>query len=184
MSSNVSISQTDYLSLPRTLPEGIIFVKSPKGTGKTERLRQILAADDGSVLLIGHRVALIRQSCERLGLECYLDFTGHLTARRLGVCLDSLRRLRFKGQWFNQFRTIIIDESEQVLSHFLSDTIDSDARDAIFVDFKTLLQRAKRVVALDADLGWSSFETLSKLAQRPKDPGDSAKPCLHQRSSE
>jgi hypothetical protein len=58
---------------------------------------------------------------------------------------------------------------EQVLSLFLSDTIDSDARDAIFIDFKTLLQRAKRVIALDADLGWLSFETLSKLAQRPKD---------------
>jgi len=28
-------------------------------------------------------------------------------------------------------------QCEQVLSHFLSDTIDSDARDAIFIDFKT-----------------------------------------------
>ena len=51
-------------------------------------------------------------------------------------------------------------QCEQVLSHFLSDTINSDARDAIFIDFKTLLQRAKRVIALDADLGWLSFETL------------------------
>jgi hypothetical protein len=48
-------------------------------------------------------------------------------------------------------------QCEQVLSHFLSDTIDSGARDAIFIDFKTLLQR---VIALDADLGWLSFETL------------------------
>jgi hypothetical protein len=38
MSSNVSISRTEYLSLPEKLPEGISFVKSPKGTGKTERL--------------------------------------------------------------------------------------------------------------------------------------------------
>ena len=139
LSSNVAISQTDYLSLPAKLPEGIIFIKSPKGTGKTERLRKIIADDDGSVLLIGHRVALIKQSCERLGLECYLDIVGPLTTDRLGVCLDSLRRLRLGGGRSSQFKTIIIDESEQVLSHFLSDTIDSEKRDAIFVDFKTLL---------------------------------------------
>jgi len=168
LSSNVSISQTDYLSLPPKLLEGVVFIKSPKGTGKTERLKQILADDDGSVLLIGHRVALIRQSCERLGLDCYLDFSGPLCNSRLGVCLDSLRRLRSEGQWINKFRTVIVDESQQVLSHFLSETMEK-ARDAIFVDFNSLLHRAKRIVALDADLGWLSFETLSKLAQRPSD---------------
>jgi hypothetical protein len=168
MSSNVSISRTEYLSLPEKLPEGISFVKSPKGTGKTERLKRIVEEDRGSVVLIGHRVALIRQSCERLGLDCYLDFSGPMATHRLGICLDSLRRMRSKGS-LTKFGTIIIDESEQVLSHFLSDTIDPIAREAIFVDFNGLLRRAKRIVALDADLGWLSFETLSKLAQRPDD---------------
>jgi hypothetical protein len=120
--SNVSITRTDYLKLPVTLPEGVTFVKSPKGTGKTEEMKRIVEAADGSVLLIGHRVSLIRQSCQRLALDCYLDFKGRLGSDRMGICLDSLKRLRAKGAGPKRFRTVIIDESEQVLSHFFSDT--------------------------------------------------------------
>jgi hypothetical protein len=50
-----------------------------------------------------------------------------------------------------------------------SPTPDAATRDAIFVDFRSLLQRADRIVALDADLGWLTFETLSKLSQIPED---------------
>jgi hypothetical protein len=187
--SNVTLAQTDYLLLPSKLPVGTIFIKSPKGTGKTEQLANTLEQQSdtvpligdrirdqpgGSTLLIGHRQALIRQSCQRLGLECYLDFKGRpLKRKRLGVCLDSIHRLRWPERSFtgqtttkeNIFQTVIIDESEQVLSHFLSDTIDPIMREKLFIIFRTLLRRARRVIALDADLGWLSFETLSKLAQ-------------------
>ena len=94
-------------------------------------------------------MALIRQSCERLGLECYLDIKGRLDRTHLGICLDSLQRLTGPER-LTTFKTIVIDESEQVLSHFLSDTMDRENRQAIYVIFKTLLRRAKRVVALDA----------------------------------
>jgi hypothetical protein len=159
--ANITITADEYLRLDR-IEEGLTLIKSPKGTGKTERLSSLLRRDDSTVL-IGHRVALIRQSCERLGLECYLDFDGPLEGqRRLGVCLDSLQRLQ-SGGILKRFDTIIIDESEQVLSHFLSDTMARENRDAIFVTFRALLHRAKRVIALDADLGWLTFETLTKL---------------------
>ena len=55
------------------------LVKSRKGTGKTEYLRGILA-NYPSVLLVGHRRALIRQSCTRLNLACYLEL-GEGSAR-------------------------------------------------------------------------------------------------------
>jgi hypothetical protein len=136
-----------------------------KSGWQTEEVGRTIKADRGSVLLIGHRISLIRQSCQRLGLDCYLDFEGGIQSERLGICLDSLKRLRGRGAGPKPFRTVIIDESEQVLSHFFSDTIDAATREAIFVDFMSLLQRADRVVALDADLGWLTFETLSKLSQ-------------------
>jgi Origin of replication binding protein len=192
--ANITITADEYLRLD-PIQDGLTLIKSPKGTGKTERLRSVLSKRDDSTLLIGsrlpgmvdsitdtlrlaerlrsvlpkdestlligHRVALIRQSCKRLGLECYLDFDGPLEMQRLGVCLDSLQRLQ--GSSLKTFKTIIIDESEQVLSHFLSETMERENRDAIFVIFSTLLRRAKRVIALDADLGWLTFETLTKL---------------------
>ncbi|MHC2531792.1 plasmid replication protein, CyRepA1 family [Bradyrhizobium diazoefficiens] len=162
--AHITATQDTFLRLPLTLPTGLLFVKSPKGTGKTEELRRTLREDAGSVLLIGHRVALIRQTCQRLSLDCYLDFEGTIASERVGICLDSLRRLRAQGGRSRKFQTIIIDESQQVLSHFLSDTITAAEREQIFVDFTNLLKRAKRVIALDADLDWLTFETISKLA--------------------
>jgi hypothetical protein len=171
--SNIYRYDSEYLKFPSPFPKGIVFIKSPKGTGKTELLKHELQDDEKSTLLIGHRTALIRQSCERLGLECYLDYSGPLMKKRLGVCVDSLHRLKWLDyitpyqtqQRENLFQRIIIDESEQVLSHFLSDTIDATTRHDIFQIFCALLRHAKTVIALDADLGWLTFETLSKLAQ-------------------
>jgi hypothetical protein len=57
---------------PNELPPGITLVRSDKGTGKTEAMKR-LSRGVKSVLLIGHRRTLIRGSCKRLGLACYLD---------------------------------------------------------------------------------------------------------------
>jgi Origin of replication binding protein len=179
MDANISITADRYLRLG-SMQDGLTLIKSPKGTGKTEQLARLLSERDDSTLLIGHRVALIRQSCKRLGLECYLDIEGPLEGQRLGVCLDSLQRLR--GSSLSTFKTIIIDESEQVLSHFLADTMERENRDAIFVTFRALLRRAKRVIALDADLGWLTFETLTKLINDPaKLPGVPKRPVAPER---
>ena len=50
---------------------------------------------------------------------------------RLGICWDSLHRLEKPGG-LASYETIIIDESEQVLAHCLSDTIASEVRDRNF----------------------------------------------------
>jgi hypothetical protein len=57
---------------PAALRPGITFVRSDKGTGKTEALKR-LSKNVKTVLLVGHRRSLIRGSCKRLNLRCYLD---------------------------------------------------------------------------------------------------------------
>jgi len=193
--SNIHIFNERYLDIPE-LKAGLTLIKSPKGTGKTEVIGKLIR-DKTRVLLIGHRVALIGQSCARLGLENYLDYTdGGLWQGRLGVCLDSLRRLVWREHHGpqpvsrqNEFDTIIIDESEQVLAHFLSNLIKDHERKAIFVLFRRLLKQAKHVIALDADLGWLTFETLTKLVNdepgtennsryfKTKDGESNVRPC-------
>jgi hypothetical protein len=200
--ADIHFSDEQYLKLSR-IEDGITLIKSPKGSGKTHylvgALQEVLLTHGKKatllsyieeetdpderyhtskrVLLIGHRQALIRDLCQRLGLNCYLDDPvvwrtprdgGEIAGRfispvseaalpRYGVCLDSLWRV--KDQHYD---IIIIDESEQVLSHFLSDTI-GEQRYKLFEQFKELVAKATSVVALDADLGWASANTLLAL---------------------
>ncbi len=151
---------------PPVLLPGHVMVRSPKGSGKTTRLKQLLT-DAKSVLLIGHRRALIKQTCDRLDLHCYLDDAGDPNVGRYpryGICLDSLAKIPAK----TCFDVVVLDESEQVLAHFLAETMDrgGGSRDRIFVELRRLVRQAKTVITMDADLGWVTFRTLSRLDPR------------------
>ncbi len=182
-------------SSERYLPDfeiahGVVFVRSPKGSGKTEFVKREVARlknrhqtfeefeeaswdgddrlySDTSILLLGHRQALIGEMCSRVGLNSYLDdhdlSDGELIERRkrYGICLDSLQKLRNTS-----YDVIIIDEVQQVLAHFLSDTLRGK-RLLIWSAFVRLIGGAKKIIALDADLSWSAFHTL--LSVRDKD---------------
>jgi hypothetical protein len=197
--SNIVFTNDRFLSVDAVEP-GITFIKSPKGSGKTTFLSEVikeaifpykmtldkfeeLYPDDEHhvrmnsqvpILLIGHRQALIGDLCSKLGLNCYLDDDGKSEGeirdrkRQYGVCLDSLMKVQFSlYDEFNNYSIIVIDEVEQVLAHFLSDTIDT-RRGEIFSLFGQLLEKSKKIIALDADLGWVSFVTLSMLAKTRK----------------
>jgi hypothetical protein len=184
---SIEIFNREYLEL-KVLHTGLTLIRSPKGSGKTESLTEIIRnlitsedfrtledientdPDDPprsfnrnyKILLIGHRQALIRQLCDRLGLNCYLDDKEHsyqeinLRKQRYGVCLDSL--------WKSvdiSYDLVVIDECEQVLAHMLSDTMRQ--RESIFKALHHVIKSAKNVVALDADLGWTSYLTLTEM---------------------
>lgn len=201
----ISITNQRHFSIQK-LRSGITFVKSPKGSGKTTMMLEVLkpftevirggdlsllfleenedleeaplyekSQTRFSILLIGHRQALIRELCKRLNLNCYLDdehsnsrssygTTGQSRRhqqerqRRYGVCLDSLNIVQLDA-----YDLVILDESEQVLGHFLSETMAS-RRQSVFRRFTTIVRESKRVVCLDADLSWISFMTLTDLA--------------------
>ena len=145
------------------LTEGANFIKSPKASGKTEFLKNIVEDTSGSVLLIGHRRSLINQMCNRLGLHCYLNEPDPGEEQwgskfhRYGVCLDSISKIP-RGMNYDY---VFIDESEQVLSHILSSTLD-DKRNTAFYRLRNILGTAKHVVALDADLQEVSFNYISE----------------------
>jgi Origin of replication binding protein len=164
---------------------GITMVKSAKGSGKTEALKALLAdiragrylpgiarkERINSVLLIGHRQSLIREAAAKLGLRCYLDPDDtDRGMRTLAVCLDSLPKYNESsgGRQPKAHDLVIIDESEQVLAHLLSDTIEK--RYGIERCFDALMYEvanAKAVIALDADLGLVTAQAMQ--AMRPQD---------------
>jgi hypothetical protein len=168
---------------------GITVIKSPKGSGKTEALsamveqiRQVRffssiakAERPKSILLIGHRQSLIKEAANRLGLDCYLDDEDKGTHRKkrfgYAICLDSLHKIAMgasKGSSPSQYDVIILDESEQVISHLLSETLrERIGMPAAFACLEFMIRRAKAVYALDADLGLITLHALKDL--RPAD---------------
>jgi hypothetical protein len=168
---------------------GITVIKSPKGSGKTEALSAMVeqirdgrfsssvakAERPKSILLIGHRQSLIKEAANRLGLDCYLDDEDKGTHRKkrfgYAICLDSLHKIAMgagKGSSPSQYDVIILDESEQVISHLLSETLrERVGMPAAFACLEFMIRRAKAVYALDADLGLITLHALKEL--RPDD---------------
>ncbi|MBB5371078.1 MULTISPECIES: hypothetical protein [unclassified Janthinobacterium] len=148
------------------LTDGIILVRSPKGSGKSFQLSKIVQQCkvlEKSVLLIGHRQSLIAALAADLGLTCYLDqedkYGERITVSKYyAICLDSVpKKLDLN---FHKFDVIIIDESEQVFSHLTADTLKRQRREC-FLKTERYLKNASTVIACDADL---SYLTLSVIA--------------------
>lgn len=185
--SSIEFVNKQYLEV-EALHNGLTLIRSPKGSGKTESLTEIIKKlvvnekfrtledfekqtfDDlprsfntqYKVLLIGHRQALINQLCSRLGLNCYLDDDENEfqeiknRKKRYGVCLDSIWKVKDI-----RYDLVIIDECEQVLAHLLADTMKN--RELNYSYLKHVISSSANVVALDADLGWTSYLTLTEM---------------------
>jgi hypothetical protein len=165
------LSTLNLQDLPQ---EGILAIASGKGTGKTKLIAQAIAQTE-NVLSAGHRVALMRNLCDRLHLDYRGDldkangrfFTGGGYTLRIGFCVDSL--LAIDPQQF-QGCDLVVDEVVQVVRHLLtSSTCAKDGkRPALLARFRDLVRSAKRVIVADADLDNASLRYLQDLRGRDK----------------
>jgi len=169
---NFHLIEQEKITAVPTMP-GIHLIKSPKGSGKTHALVDLLSrlkdpatrkthglTSTHRTILIGHRQSLIRESAQKLGLECYLDTKTYdrewvssggsydtLKPRNYAICLDSLHTRIVQ---IERYGVVVIDESEQVFAHFLSEQMKHPTQN--FTVISRLIQEAKFVYCLDADL--------------------------------
>jgi Origin of replication binding protein len=159
------------LKLSQLPEQGIIALTSAKGTGKTKWIGECVQSSDRA-LLGGHRIALIRNLCHRLGIDYRGDLdkvqgqfiSNHAYTLRVGTCVDSLLAIdpnRFAGC------DLVLDELVQVLRHLLtSSTCRKDGKlAAILARFRELMGVARRVIVADADLDNASLDYLRELRQ-------------------
>ncbi len=179
--SNLEVN-TPYLPT-LSIPENakLIGIKSGIGTGKTEFLSKIVKqaiADNQKVLVIGHRIKLVEQLCQRFGLPYITEFRHNYSNSLLGygLCLDSLHensQANFNpDDW--QDALVIIDEVEQVIWHGLNSETCTNNRVSILRCFKkliqTILEGKGKIFIADADLSDVSLDylvTLSGLYIKP-----------------
>jgi hypothetical protein len=161
----------------------LVGIKSPKGTGKTQSLVKVVEqaiAKQQKVLVIGHRVQLVKELCQRFGLNYITEVSDRSDRSSLGygLCIDSLHGLsqaKFDpNEWHDSL--VIIDEVEQVLWHTLNSSTCKDRRVEILKCFKTLMQNVLgnqgQLYIADADLSDIALDYLISLS------GLDLKPCI------
>ncbi|RQQ21303.1 hypothetical protein DF107_02640 [Burkholderia stagnalis] len=178
--ANVDLQRHFVFSKPRVTDaniefgDGVIFLRSPKGSGKTYWLEEVVKQcreQAKSVLLIGHRQTLLRTLANRLELTCYFYFDGtgqrsNLPEDYYAICIDSMGRLLKPTT--HRYDVVIIDEAEQVISHLTGSTLKTKRRKC-FGSFMFYLRNAKSVVVSDADLGPITVETICASVQPEMD---------------
>ena len=172
-STGIEVNSRYLPELDITSTTKLIGIKSPKGTGKTKALSKIVKkaiARGQKVLVIGHRVQLVKELCQRFGLQ-YVTQTSQLNKiSGYGLCIDSLHgnsQAKFNPQdWLNSL--IVIDEVEQVLWHTLNSNTCKERRVEILKCFKTLMQNILagkgQVYVADADLSNIALDYLISLS--------------------
>lgn len=140
---------------------GTVFIKSPKGTGKTRFLAEYLntLSKSSGILALVHRRSLAKSLSNELGLSCYLDEPE--LQKKYVISVDSL--IRFDPKIDIPPDVLVLDESEQMFRHLISETTKTD-RGLIFNILVWLINNAKQIICSDADLtGDLTVHLISKL---------------------
>lgn len=157
--------------------EGIIIVRAPMGSGKTEKLIAPLMKASSKAAYIAHRISLLDDAAERLDREVdengkpvldmagkpkragivqhYKQLYGHQVAAtsHMVCCVNSLTKPMFynaeERSWFTTLETLCIDEASQVLRHTTTGPVEGRVKvmDALI----DAVGAATRVLLCDAD---------------------------------
>lgn len=153
-----TLSQRYLLSSDIEIRDGVTFICSEKESGKTQLLVdkvRLFMLMGKSVLLVGHRQTLLQQMAARLGLTNYFYIDGSKVRKNqptpyFAICIDSMTtQLKPKR---DKYDVVILDESEQCLSHLTGSTL-KDNRRASYIHLFHYMSAAKYVIVADADLG-------------------------------
>ncbi|MEG4190938.1 plasmid replication protein, CyRepA1 family, partial [Microcoleus sp. Pol17_C1] len=149
----------------------ITAIKSGLGTGKTEYLKNKVAADRTGVQInLTYRNSLGLQLAEKLN-SYHLDAHGGYKMfanpdARLTLCVDSLLKIpleRLEGC------TLIIDESASVIKHLLTSRTLFDKRLDVLERFELACQKADRIVLTDGHQADWVVSYISRLSGKVAD---------------
>lgn len=144
---------TDGVELDLDSP-GLIGIKSEMATGKTTLVKDYrLAHPDERFLVIGHRIALLRELSQerKLNTKMYSDVQVGKMEREaaLSITVDSFHKLKTEDNYYD---CIFIDEARQVLRHILMATTCKLHRHDIISKLQYFIRKARQVIIADAHL--------------------------------
>jgi len=147
----------------------VIMFNIPMGGGKTTTTLQYLKDSDDSFIWLAPRQTLIANTSHRMKEEFNIEHICHLNvgknkepltkANKLLICNQSLHYLEDK----QIFDTVIIDEIETALNSWDDDETHKGAMMNNFNRFCYVIQKAKKVLLLDAFITTKTIKFLNTL---------------------
>lgn len=138
---------------------GLIIVQAPTGYKKTEViLKQAVEyakQHDKLSITIAHRVSLIEDLCDRLGLSSYKEIKENKALVRviesLGICVHSLAHAIFRP-FISKVTHVFIDEISQVIRCLADSTLKRHKANVIYDTLRQLIAEAECVIVADANI--------------------------------
>lgn len=145
-----------------------LCVKANTGMGKTRKLVEYIGkhfrdspGKTNRIVFISFRQTFSSNIKDKFPDFCvYSDVTGDLTQNKLIVQVESLHRIRI-GPRTPDIDLLILDESESILSQFSSGLGRYFMRS--WPAFQFLINNAKHVICMDANLSDRTFDTLDRM---------------------
>jgi len=152
--------------------QGSVIVRSPMGSGKTEKLIKPLMHAENKSAYVAHRISLIGDASTRLNISNYqevmaveMPYISHLAC-----CVNSIIKPKFKNNdglsWFETVNTLCIDEASQVMRHVANGTVENPVK--VMDGLIAAMKSSNRVLLCDADANDELVE-LCEMA-RPGEP--------------
>lgn len=135
--------------------EGMVIVRAPMGYGKTEHLIKPLLEESERGAYIAHRVSLIGDASQRLGIANYQELLAYEVpyVDHIACCVNSIVNPKFQNadglSWFETIDTLCIDEASQVARHITGGPVDNPTK--VMDRLISAMRTSKRVVLCDAD---------------------------------
>ena len=163
--ADVTVCQKYLEGIP-SVPQKIIAIVSPTGTGKSYAIQNFLETHDGKKeksVLVYHRRTLAKQTASRSkGLITLYEDVEDLSkfGGTVAITVDSLHKLdmkTFKGC------NVVLDETGSIIRHLLSSSTIKNQKET-FDAFYLLLRGAKKIVCLESGLSNSTLEVIKSFS--------------------
>lgn len=152
-----------------------IIFNIPMGGGKTTTTLQYLKNSGSSFIWLAPRQTLIANISFRLNEEYQIEHTCHLyvgkdkkpltTANKLLICNQSLHYV----QDTQNFETVVIDEIETALNSWDDEETHKSKLPTNFNRFCSVIQKAKKIILLDAFITTKTIKFLNTLGIKNRD---------------
>jgi putative DNA primase/helicase len=147
------LSASDY--------HGVILVRAPKGSGKTESIMKPYshwAGKRGGFVAIVHRVSLVQELARNLDCVLYTDVTRQFAQENvvpaLATCLPSIVRSAHRGI-IEHCDFLAVDEISQTLAFIESETAcksEGVTNAGVYACLQEMVRRARCIIGADAGL--------------------------------